>query len=136
MTLQRSQIFQCTAPDCPATVEVLTACEHECDCNLQCCEKPMKLLAEKTTDAGNEKHVPVIEEIEGGYKVKVGSVPHPMEEDHWIQWIELRIGDSVQRTYLNPGEKPEASFITGPCCGHCGPPTVREFCNKHGLWGQ
>ncbi|MBT3376254.1 MAG: desulfoferrodoxin [Lentisphaerae bacterium] len=99
----------------------------------ECCGEAMALLDEKTADAATEKHVPVIEKVDGGYKVTVGSVPHPMADDHYIEWIELSCGDVVSRAYMKPGEKPEAFFCC--CCAcECQPPTAREHCNKHGLW--
>lgn len=83
----------------------------------------------KTADQGKEKHVPVIEKISGGYKVKIGSVPHPMEADHYIEFIELRTMDEIQRKYLKPGMAPEAVFLTSAASV-----SAIEFCNKHGLW--
>jgi superoxide reductase len=91
--------------------------------------KPMKQLVENTQDAAQEKHVPVIEKIEGGYRVVVGSVEHPMEDKHFIQWIELRAGNMVMRSFLSPGDKPVAEFKTD-----ADSVSVREFCNLHGLW--
>ncbi len=101
------------------------------DCSaISCCDQPMKLEKEKTADSKTEKHVPVITEIEGGYKVTVGSVLHPMVDDHYIQWIELTAGKKVYRQHLEPGEAPEAVFLLETD----GPIVAREFCNKHGLW--
>ena len=115
--------FKCEV--CGNIVEVL----HAGAGNLVCCGQPMVHLAENTVDAAKEKHVPVVEKIDGGYKVIVGSVPHPMEEKHYIEWIELIAGDTVMRQFLNPGEAPEATFMTGAA-----DVTAREFCNLHGLW--
>ena len=96
---------------------------------LVCCGEPMKLLREGATDGATEKHVPVIEKTENGYKVKVGSAPHPMAEDHYIEWIEL-LADGVSHiAFLNPGDAPEAAF-----CVKADTVVAREFCNKHGLW--
>ncbi|MCK4911395.1 MAG: hypothetical protein KAR83_07120, partial [Thermodesulfovibrionales bacterium] len=82
-----------------------------------------------STDAAQEKHVPVIEKTGSGYKVTVGSVPHPMEQEHYIQWIEL-IADGVSYwKFLKPGDAPEAEF-----CIQAESVTAREYCNKHGLW--
>jgi len=86
-------------------------------------------IKENTVDAAKEKHVPVIEKVPGGYKVKVGAVPHPMVDDHYIVWIELTAGSRVMRQYLRPGEAPEATFMTDASAV-----TAREFCNKHGVW--
>jgi superoxide reductase len=96
---------------------------------LVCCGNPMKLLIENTTDAAKEKHVPVIAKVDGGYKVSVGSVAHPMEEKHSIQWIELEVGGVRQIKRLQPGEPPEAVFQAPE-----GPAEAREYCNLHGLW--
>jgi superoxide reductase len=95
---------------------------------LVCCGQPMILQQEKRDDAGKEKHVPVIEKTGTGIRVKVGSVPHPMEEKHYIQWIEVISGDNLYVHGLKPGQVPEAEFpVTAPV-------KVRAFCNVHGLW--
>jgi superoxide reductase len=89
----------------------------------------MTLAIENIIDASKEKHIPVIERVEGGVLVKVGSVEHPMEEKHYIEWIELHVDDKLYRRYLKPGEKPEAFFrVEGDIL------YAREFCNIHGLW--
>lgn len=96
---------------------------------LVCCGQPMKLLEENTVDAALEKHVPVVEEVEGGIKIKVGSVPHPMTEEHHIEWIEALKEAESHVKFLEPGDEPEAFFPiarTGV--------TAREHCNLHGLW--
>jgi superoxide reductase len=96
---------------------------------LTCCDQEMELLKENSTDAAQEKHVPVIEKTGSGYKVSVGSVAHPMEDKHYIQWIEL-IADGVSyRKYLKPGDAPEAEF-----CIDAASVSAREYCNLHGLW--
>lgn len=120
---ERRQIYRCNS--CGNIVEVL----HAGDGELVCCEEPMELLKEKTEDAGLEKHVPVIEKTETGLKVKVGSVPHPMEEKHHIEWIEVIADGRVYRKFLKPGDKPEAEFELK--AGEIG---AREYCNVHGLW--
>lgn len=117
------EIYRC--PVCGNLVEVLNGGAGE----LVCCGKPMILLAENDTDAAMEKHVPVVEKTDCGYRVKVGSVEHPMVEGHYIQWIELQTGRQVMRCELKPGEKPEAVFCTTEECT-----CVREYCNLHGLW--
>ncbi len=96
---------------------------------LVCCGQPMTVQGENTTDAAVEKHVPVIEAIQGGYTVVVGSVEHPMAAAHWIQWIELVAGDTVQRQFLSAGDPPRATFLTDA-------PSVsaRAYCNLHGFW--
>ena len=95
----------------------------------ECCGKPMEKLVENTTEAAKEKHIPVIEKIEGGYRVTVGSVEHPMLENHYIQWIELLTPNEVLRHELKPGEKPVAEFKTDAT-----KVLAREYCNLHGLW--
>ena len=120
--VEQNQIYKCAT--CGNIVEVV----HVGGGTLVCCGQPMVLQTENTVDAALEKHVPVIEKIEGGVKVKIGSVPHPMEESHYIEWIEVMAGDKVLRKYLNPGDAPEAEFeIEGEV-------TAREYCNLHGLW--
>lgn len=96
---------------------------------LVCCGQPMELVEEKTQDEGNEKHVPVIEKTETGIKVKVGSVQHPMEEKHYIEWIEVIAGTKVCRKFLKPGDAPEAEFEI-----KADDIVAREYCNIHGLW--
>lgn len=100
---------------------------------LACCGQDMKLLEEKSADSSTEKHVPVIEKTDNGYKVTVGSTLHPMEEEHYIEWIELICDNMIQRVWLKPGDAPAANFQI--CC-NCKPEQViaREHCNKHGLW--
>lgn len=121
--MERGQIYKCEA--CGNIVALMVAGGGE----LVCCGQPMKLMVENTVDASKEKHVPVIEKAPGGYKVLVGGVPHPMEEKHYIQWIEL-MADGVSMTrFLNPGEAPEAVF-----CTEAKSVTAREYCNIHGLW--
>ncbi len=97
-----------------------------------CCGRPMVRLEAQTADYTTEKHVPVIEPIEGGIKVKVGSVPHPMTNEHWIMWIEVVTEDGeLYRKYLNPGDAPEAVFKIDPSKKIA---FAREYCNIHGLW--
>ena len=120
---EKLQIYKCEI--CGNIVEVL----HGGDGELVCCGQPMKNLAAKTADVGKEKHVPVIEKIAGGVKVKVGSVPHPMEEKHYIEWVEIVADGKAYRQFLKPGEAPEAIFrIEAKTI------TAREYCNVHGLW--
>ncbi len=119
-------IYKCSV--CGNVVSVLEA--H--DGTLVCCGKNMALLEEKTKEQeGNEKHVPVVEISEGNVKVKVGSIPHPMEEKHYIGLIQLvKAGKVVEGRRLNPGEKPEAEFCTENTEGI----TARIWCNVHGVW--
>lgn len=120
---ERLEVYKCEV--CGNVVEVLVGGKGQ----LVCCNQPMKLMKENTVDASYEKHVPVIEKTPEGIKVKVGSAPHPMEEKHYIQWIELIVDGKVYRQFLSPGMTPEATFpITGETV------TAREYCNLHGLW--
>ncbi|WP_027631670.1 desulfoferrodoxin [Clostridium hydrogeniformans] len=118
-----NEVYKCET--CGHMVEVV----HPSMANLVCCGKPMTHLVENTVDAAKEKHVPVIEKIDGGVLVKVGSVEHPMEEKHYIEWIEVITENKVYRKHLNPGEKPEAKFLIEEEII-----SVREYCNLHGLW--
>jgi len=120
---KRLEVYKCEI--CGNIVEVLNAGDGE----LVCCGQPMKLMVENTVDAAREKHVPVIEKISGGIKVSVGSVAHPMEEKHYIQWIELIADGKAYRQFLNPGDKPEAIFSVIATSL-----SAREYCNLHGLW--
>jgi len=120
---EQLQVYKCEA--CGNIVEVL----HGGDGELVCCGKPMVLLTENTVDAAKEKHVPVIEKVEGGYKVKVGSVAHPMEEKHYIEWVELTADGKAYRQFLKPGQAPEAVFKIDAASV-----SAREYCNLHGLW--
>jgi len=121
---KRLEIYKCSV--CGNMVEVI----HEGKGELVCCGKPMNLLKENSVDAAQEKHVPVIEKVENGYKIKVGSVAHPMEEKHYIEWIELISGQKAFRVFLNPGETPEVTFDISTK----EPVSAREYCNLHGLW--
>jgi superoxide reductase len=120
---EQLQVYKCEA--CGNIVEVLHGGEGE----LVCCGKPMVLIKENTVDAAKEKHVPVIEKVEGGYKVKVGSVAHPMEEKHYIEWVELIADGKAYRQFLKPGQAPEAIFKIDAANV-----SSREYCNLHGLW--
>lgn len=124
---KKLEIYKCE--HCGNIVEVI----HAGGGQLVCCGEAMKLITENTVDASKEKHVPVIEKIEGGIKVTVGSVLHPMEEKHYIEWIELIADNKTYRKFLQPGDAPEAVFkidatqLTDVV-------TAREYCNIHGLW--
>ena len=98
---------------------------------VMCCGQPMDRLVENTVDASRGKHVPAIEKIEGGYVVKIGSIAHPMGNDHWIEWIELASEDNmfVQRQMLTPAGEPKAEFKTDAA-----KVVARAYCNLHGLW--
>jgi superoxide reductase len=122
-TSKVEQIFKCNV--CGNIVAVLTVGGGE----LVCCNQPMELMEEKTSDVGKEKHVPVIEKVDGGVKVKVGSVEHPMQEDHFIEWIEVLADGKSYMQYLKPGDKPEV-FLEIKAENI----TARTYCNIHGLW--
>jgi len=107
----------------------ITKVVHASGGTLVCCGQPMELQQEKTADAGREKHVPVVEKTAKGIMVKIGSVPHPMEEKHYIEWVEVRAGDKICIKGFKPGEKPEAEFPVADTGLK-----VRAFCNVHGLW--
>ncbi|WP_299983691.1 desulfoferrodoxin [Desulfobacula sp.] len=118
-------IYKCSK--CGNIVQVL----HGEKPPVMCCGQAMDRLVENTIDAALEKHIPVIEKIDGGYLVKVGSVAHPMGNDHWIEWIELTSEDNtfVQRQMLTPTSAPEAQFKTDAA-----KVVARAYCNLHGLW--
>ena len=120
---ERLQVYKCLK--CGNIVEVLHGGAGE----LVCCGEPMLLLEENSVDAAGEKHLPVVERTADGYKVSVGSVPHPMEEAHHIEWIELLADGVAYRRFLSPGGEPSAVF-----CVEASEVSVREHCNLHGLW--
>jgi superoxide reductase len=120
---EKLQIYKCSI--CGNIVEVLHGGAGE----LVCCGKPMENLLAKTADEGKEKHIPVIEKTNGTIKVKIGSVPHPMEQKHHIEWIEIIADGRAYRQFLNPGDAPEAVFNI-----QADAVTAREHCNIHGLW--
>ncbi len=117
------QVFKCNI--CGNIVEVLHTGKGE----LVCCGQPMQLLNEKTQDDGKEKHVPIIEKTANGLKVKIGSIEHPMEQSHFIEWIEVLADGIVFRKFLKPGNKPEAEFSVS-----AEQVIARSYCNLHGLW--
>jgi len=120
---QRDQIYKCEI--CGNLVNVV----HDADGILVCCGNEMKLLEPNTVDAAKEKHVPVIEKNSKTIKVSVGSMPHPMEAEHFIETISILTDKRLYRAYLSPEDKPEAVFeIDGDI------KTVRAYCNLHGLW--
>lgn len=122
---QLNQIYRCNV--CGNIVQILHTGKGE----LVCCDQPMELLREKTENQGLEKHVPVIEKTEQGAKVKIGEIPHPMEPEHHIEWIEIIADGKSYRKFLKPGNKPEVEF-----CVQADQITAREYCNVHGLWKQ
>jgi superoxide reductase len=117
------EIYKCET--CGNIVELF----HVGGGELVCCGSPMTLQTANTVEASREKHVPVIERGEGTITVKVGSVPHPMESVHFIEWIELIADGKVHRAMLKPGAAPEATFaVTAEEV------TAREYCTLHGHW--
>jgi len=122
---ERLQVYKCEI--CGNIVMVL----HSGIGQLVCCGKPMKLLEEKTVDVGKEKHVPVVEKTDKGTLVKVGSVPHPMEEKHYIEWVQIVKDGTTTIGFLKPGMKPEVLFeAAGEIV------KASEYCNIHGLWSN
>lgn len=122
-----NEMYKCDK--CKLVMEAVTACDCADNWELTCCGQAMKPLTENTVDAAKEKHVPVIEKIDGGYKVKIGSVPHPMTPEHWIVAIELIADGQILRQNLTPADQPEAVFLTKAT-----QVKAREYCNLHGLW--
>lgn len=120
---EKLEVYKCEM--CGNIVEVL----HGGAGSLVCCGQDMVLQKENTTDAAREKHVPVVEKTADGFKVKVGSVAHPMEADHYIEWIEVIADGTAYRKFLNPGDAPEAEFALDAA-----EVTAREYCNLHGHW--
>ncbi|MGB9553369.1 MAG: desulfoferrodoxin [bacterium] len=126
MTVRR-EVYKCMV--CGNIVEVL----HEGVGTLVCCGQPMSKMVEKVQEAGNEKHLPVLERLDSGTLIKVGSIPHPMEEKHYIEWIEaFRKDGQVWRVFLKPGNAPEAKIEWSMDELL----EVREYCNIHGLWSN
>ncbi|SDC62107.1 MULTISPECIES: desulfoferrodoxin [unclassified Candidatus Frackibacter] len=122
--MQIREIFKCNV--CGNVVELLQAGAPA----LVCCGQDMEKLEAQTEDAANEKHVPIVKEVNSGIEVTVGSTLHPMEEDHLIRFIEVLTEDKVLRTELEAGQKPIAKFNIDKS----EVVEVREFCNVHGLW--
>lgn len=119
----KNGVYKCNV--CGNMVEMIKVGGGE----LVCCEKPMELLESKSSDEGSEKHVPVIEKTVAGFKVKVGSIAHPMEEAHYIEWIELIADGKIYRSELKSGDVPEVEFsIMAENI------SARAYCNIHGLW--
>ncbi len=120
---EKHQVYLCV--HCGNMVEILNVGGG----TLKCCGDAMQLQVENTTDAATEKHVPVVVAVDGGFKVTVGEVNHPMAEEHFIEWIELNVDGKAYHYDLAPGDAPEALFnATGSKV------FARAFCNLHGLW--
>jgi len=122
---KRLQVYKCEI--CGNIVELL----HEGAGELVCCGKPMTLLEEKTEEQGMEKHLPLVDKTDKSIEVKVGSVPHPMEEKHYIEWIEIQSDNRILRKFLKPGDAAEAKFEIEEDIFQ-----VRAYCNIHGLWAK
>ena len=120
---QKLEVYKCNL--CGNVVEVVTGGAGA----LVCCGQDMVLMEENTIDAAQEKHVPVATRVNGGWEVAVGSVAHPMEEKHWIEWIELNANGSSLKEFLDPGQEPSAYFPID-----VSEVDVRAYCNLHGLW--
>ena len=123
MAIEQGNVYKCGV--CGNIVEVLTVGGGQ----LTCCGQPMNHLEENTVDAAVEKHVPVVEKVDGGFAVKVGDVAHPMADDHYIEWIELVADGKSYTQFLAPGATPEATFLVAATAA-----TARAYCNLHGLW--
>ena len=123
MGAQKLQVFKCL--HCGLLVEVLGDGAIP-----SCCGEPMRAMKENTVEASAEKHIPVLEVQGSGILVKVGSIPHPMEADHYIEWIEVINGSYVNRCHLKPGDAPQAALYVPQQPGL----EIRAYCNKHGLW--
>ncbi|MBI5680898.1 MAG: desulfoferrodoxin [Methanobacterium sp.] len=123
---ENKQVYRCNI--CGNIVEVM----HAGGGSLVCCGQLMELLEEKTEDTGFEKHVPVIEKTANGLKVKVGSIPHPMEENHFIEWIEVLVDNCAYIKSLKPGDEPQAEFEIK--IDDTSKISAREYCSIHGLW--
>ena len=125
--MERLNVYQCGV--CGNTVMVM----HVGGGKLVCCDEPMDLMEEKTADKATEKHVPVVEKTEAGYKVTVGTTLHPMTDEHHIEWIELQADGKLHVQFLEPGGEPVAEFCVLEV-DDAETVTARERCNKHGLW--
>jgi superoxide reductase len=120
---KRLDVLKCEV--CGQIIEVA----HDGGGQLVCCGKPMTKFEENSVDAAKEKHVPVVEKTDGGFNVTVGAAPHPMEEKHYIEWIELIVDEKAYTQFLQPGGAPEAVFKVD-----AESPVARAYCNLHGLW--
>ncbi|MDL2270685.1 desulfoferrodoxin [Methanobrevibacter sp. OttesenSCG-928-I08] len=120
-----NDIYKCDV--CGMVIEVV----HEGPGELVCCEKPMELLEAVQKEEGGVKHIPIISVEGNAVKVDVGEIPHPMEKEHWITFIELCIDDEIFRKSLNPGDEPSATFDVNYKDGDI---KARIYCNIHGLW--
>ena len=124
MVTELNEIYKCSV--CGNIVEILHPAMGG---GLECCGQPMRLLKENSVDASKEKHVPVVTQTATGTLIKVGAVPHPMDKEHYIEFVELIADGRVCRKFLKPGEKPEFEFGSKPREW-----TAKAYCNQHGLW--
>ncbi len=113
-------------PHCGNLVEMV----HDAGVQPHCCGQKMEELIPGSVDASAEKHVPEVKVAEGMVEVNVGSVNHPMEEVHWIEWVQLVTDRGSYRIWLNPGQSPHVQFRLG----EEKPVAVYAYCNLHGLW--
>jgi superoxide reductase len=120
---QKKEVYKCNF--CGNIVEVL----HPGVGELVCCGQPMEKMVEKSQEEGLEKHLPVVESDGQKVTIKIGSIAHPMEEKHFIEWIEIETADRCLRKFLKPGDAPEAEFELSATDFQ-----VRAYCNIHGLW--
>lgn len=119
-----NEIYRCDL--CGNIVELLHVGAGE----LVCCGQPMVVLAEKTADEGQEKHLPVVEKVDGDTRIKIGATPHPMEEKHYIEWVEVKTRQGkIGKKFLVPGDETQIDFHTREDVIE-----VRSYCNIHGLW--
>ena len=121
--IRRDQLYKCE--HCGNIVEVVQGGGPA----IRCCGQAMTLQVENVEDAAQEKHVPVVVEVDGGILVTVGGIAHPMTEAHAILWVEVIQGGTTQRRYLKADEEPKAFFP-----GLRGPVVARAYCNLHGNW--
>ncbi|MEI6092795.1 MAG: desulfoferrodoxin [bacterium] len=119
------EIYKCEL--CGNIVEVV----HASGGDLACCGKPMTNMIAGTVDASKEKHIPVVEKKDGAYNIMIGTVAHPMEDKHYIEWVQINSGNKSYREFLKPGQEPKAVFDLAS-----GKITAREYCNLHGLWSK
>ena len=121
--MERNNILKCNL--CGNIIEVIEAHSD----NLVCCGQDMNILQENIIEASTEKHIPAVEKTNGGILVKIGSIAHPMEEKHYIQWVEVISKNKSYKKFFSPNNKPEAFFPIED-----DKLIVRAYCNLHGLW--
>ena len=122
--MKNAKFYIC--PHCGNIVEMV----NDAGVKLFCCGQKMDELVPCSVDASHEKHVPDVKAHDGVVEVNVGSVNHPMEEVHWIEWVQLITDKGSYRKWLNPGEAPNVQFLLNAEK----PLAVYAYCNLHGLW--